>query len=180
MPRPLMLGPPSWPPGPCPGIGKSGPKKRRKNSGMSSSPPIGPREAWRLLRTMVVSTLTTPGPTCSTRWVKSGRPVTSGCAGARGAAAGAGWVCAAGAGAWAQAIKGRVRASRPMACVRSRGVIGRQPPDRVERGIRAPPTAGRESARLSRAGAAAPAGHPAGAARTGRTQHHRRGPGSWH
>jgi hypothetical protein len=26
---------------------------------------------WRLLRTMVVSTLTTPGPTCSTRLVKS-------------------------------------------------------------------------------------------------------------
>ena len=113
-PEPIEV-PRRW--GPCwpgPGIWKPGGSMRRKISGMSASSSL----ACALRRDpTVASTFTTPGPTCSTSWVKSGRPVTS-CGAADCATAGAEEATGAGASACcAQAASGVVSintASRPL------------------------------------------------------------------
>ncbi len=89
--------------------GKSGPKKRRKISGICSSSGAPPSAA--AVRGLIrASMLTTAGATCSTRRVKSGRPVTSGAAGVAATVVAGAADCAAGgpagSGARAHATRG--------------------------------------------------------------------------
>src|SRR5690606_21002320 len=114
--KPLPMDMPPREPGSCgtPGKGMPGPKKRRKNSGMSS----GSACAWRPPRgPMTTSMLTTAGATRSTSRVKSGRPATSGVA--AGAVTAVAWSPACDCADWAvatgtttAAVPAAVRATR--------------------------------------------------------------------
>ena len=104
------------PPGACglPGSGMPGPKKRRKISGMSSGIASSSCAWLRDVRApppMSATTLTTPGPTWATSWVKSGSATSAG-AGALAVVD----CCADATGSTTAVVAVAVRAIRIAAC----------------------------------------------------------------